>query len=310
MATINTTLLSTVLTKTAPQLFADAVVKDSFFFNRIRKVPASNADGPTWNVKVTGSSSAAVFAEGGSYPAGSNFVDDQASLDWGRYVATVRFSGDMLDQARIGTGDILIANYINEQLADAMSNLVDTIDDDLVGGETTNGITGITAAVHDSNTYANIDRSSVTAWRARETTTASAITMAILDAMHLGLTITDRGNYTTIFSDQAVFDDYVGLTSGTGAPTVLNIDAGGTFSAGFVAGQYKGRPWVVVPNYTANRVDFIDERGLSLEVLRDITTSPLMPVQGTDDMVATITYKCQMRLDNPRKQAAYNDSLT
>ena len=322
MATINAAAISAVLTKNAGQIFSDGIIRDTQMFERFRSsgriVPAMDPRGPRWQVKTTGSSSAAVYADGGSFAAASKFAATEATLAWGRYAASVKLTGDARDQLKF-SGNQMISNYFAEQLEDAMADLIETIDEDILGGATTNGITGITAAILDSNTYAGIDRSSVVAFRAPEITTAGALTAAILDAMHTSLVVTNHGRYNAIYSDQTQIDEYTALTSGNGIPTARNLAMDSnrlTFSGGFggqdnlPAAYYKGVPWYVITGYTANRIDFVWEPGLLIEELRPISVGKAQRVQGTDDLTWTIIWKGQMKLLNPAKQAVYNLSFT
>jgi hypothetical protein len=312
MATINTTHITNVLRKNAPLDFYDAISRNNTFINMLlaRRRPSMDPKGLRWKVKTTGMSEASTFAEGATYPEGDRFTESEAFIGWARYVQTIELTGDAKTQLENYGSAQMIANYFAQQQEEAIRAMQSAQDADALSGDNTNGLTGITSMIADANTYAGLDRTTVTNWQSYENTTASGVTMAILDDMHNELTDTRRGNYTAILSDTQRLDEYTSLTSGNGAPNTINMNAGGIFAAGWNGATYRGRPWIAIPGYTANRIDFIDENGLFAEEFETLRVSDLQQVQGKDKWVWWLIHKLQIGLQNPRKQSAFNASLT
>lgn len=300
------TEINAILQEEAPMAFADAVTRYGLLFNSIRQVGPSDPQGPRWQVKTTGESSAATYSEFGAFPTGSQFTPTQAQLGWGRYVATLEISQQSLDQ--LAAGQTFIANYINEQYAEKIKSLVATMDGHIRGGDNTNGITGLTSIIDDDNTYAGIVRGSVTAFQAYindNSGSGRALTMALLDDVHNNLVQVNGGNYTHILCDYNQLDKYTALTSGNGVPAVHRNTTDGmsaTFAGGYVGAFYRGRPVVAIPGYTSGRMDFIEWDALALELLHGFRQGPER--RANDVLYFDWTIKPQLRLHNPKMQCA------
>lgn len=306
---IDFTKVNAVVQEFAPQMFVDTVTRRSEFYNLLRKTGPSSPQGPRWQVKVAGASNAAPFAEGDAAPSADEFEKVQASLAWGNYHTTVSLGG-LSSKVLAAANATYIANYMQEQFADSFADLVDEINADLLGGATTNGITGITSAISDTGTYAGISRSSYAGWQSYvndNSSTPRPLTMALMDTTFKNLVDTNGGNFSHILCDQDTFDEYTALTSGNGYPASARLMVGqGDTSlsavAGYTGASYRGRPIVPIPGYTATRMDFVDLNALRIEVLDGFSLEPL--AKTNEDMRWYGTIHLQMVLPNPKKQAA------
>lgn len=306
---IDFTKVSPIVQEFAPQLFVDTITRRSEFYNLIRKVSPTSPQGPRWQVKTAGASNASPFAEGDAAPAADEFERVQASLDWGKYHTTVSLGG-LSAKVLAAASSTYIQNYIQEQFRDSFEDMVDEINADMLGGATTNGITGITAAIADSGTYAGISRSTYSSWQSYvndNTGTPRALTIALMDTVHNNLVDTNGGNYDVILCDQDQFDNFTALSSGNGSPAAQRFNVGPGQSAleaiaGFTGARYKGRPVLPIPGYTSGRMDFVRLEALTVEVLSPFMVTPLGKTNA--DMRWYGEVYLQMKLRNPKKDAA------
>lgn len=309
---VDFTKVTGVVQEFAPQLFVDTITRRSMAWNLFDKVSPTSPQGPRWQVKTAGASNAAPFAEGAAAPTADEFERVQASLAWGTYHSTMKISG--LARRVLGAAnESYIADYIGEQFKDQMADMVDEINADLLGGATTNGITGLTAAIAATGTYANISRSTYSAWGSSATAVSGALTVAVMDTQHNTLVDTNGGNYDIILCDQDEWDNFTALAAGNGFPAAgsFNIGPGQTAReavAGFTGASYKGRPVVAVPAYTAGRMDFLQREAFTIEVLENFTVVPL--AKTNDDMTFYATMVLQAKLRNPKKDATVLTALT
>lgn len=311
--TINVAAIQNVIAEYAPQMFVNTLTKRSYLWNKIPKAPPSSPQGPRWQAKTAGHTGVSTFADGGTFPVADEFERAKASLDWGRYVGTIKITGDADDQLRLG-GDLYIANYVNEQTTEVVDALVDLFCQHIKAGTATNGFVGLTTAIDDTGTYANLSRSTYSVWQSYVNDNGGSgrnLTLALMRTVHNQITQTIGGDYNEIWTTQEQIDAFTGLGSGVPTPQI-NI-ANGQTTATFVAGYggpgnqtpgawFKGRPMYAIPGYATGRMDFVDTRGFAIEELRRITMRG--PKQVNDDFHFDLTWKGQLKLTNPRKQAA------
>lgn len=301
--------VTNVVQEFAPQLFVDTITRRSMAWNLFDKVAPSSPQGPRWQVKTAGSSNAAPFAEGDAAPTPDEFEKVQASLSWGAYHSTIRIGG--LSRRVLGAAsESFIADYVGEQFRDQMADMIDEINADLLGGATTNGVTGLTAAISDTGTYAGLLRSTYSTWQSYvndNSGSGRAATMALYDTTHNNLVDTNEGNYDLILCDQDQWDNFTALASGNGFPAsasfqIMPGQPALEAVAGFTGARYKGRPVIAVPGYTAGRADFLMRDAFTIEILEDFSVIPLSIVN--DDMTFYATIFLQAKLRNPKKDAA------
>lgn len=312
-------LISGIIQQQAPNLFVDGLTKRSTLYNLIPKRGPSDARGPRWQVKTTAASSAQPFAEGGTFPVADEFEVTQAALTWGSYVATLKITGQAMDQ--LNASSQFVPNYMAEQVREAVADLVDEIDEDLRGGATTNGITGITSAISDTGIYAGINRGTVTAFASYVNDVSGALSVAELVDAADTLVDTRGGRFNAILTSRSQLNNYTALTSGEGVGALrLNSSSSGQTMQQFIAGYgdandpfmgaptFRGVPLLAIPGYATDRMDLVDLSDMAIEVLRPLRVSEMY--RKNDDYYWDLTTILQFRIANPRKTTASLQNLS
>lgn len=318
---INVAKVTEAIAQYAPQYLADGITRYTQVFQRVKQVGPSSPQGPRFKVKSAGHTGAVAFAEGDADPAADEFEFVNASLNWGQYHAKITLGGLSRDILAVANEEYILG-YIEEQTREAIKELVSRVDTHLRGGVNANGITGLTAAIDDANTYAGIDRTSVTAFACYVNDnggTPRALSITLMDTVHRQFVDVIGGNYTEIWTSLAQAQALTALTSGNGVPTVqIAVQNGAqtmTKTIGFGGpnpltphAYYNGRPVYAIPGYPSGRIDFLDPDGLELEILR----APYVEYRAktNDDESWVVYFKAQLKFKNPRFQAASLQDLT
>jgi hypothetical protein len=319
--TINQTAVASVIQDYAPQLFVDQVSKNSWLFNHIKERGGlrspSSANGPRWRVKTAGSSSSAWFAEGAPAPASSDFSETEAQLAWGTLHDSMQITGLAIAELD-AQPTTYIDQYLRKQTEDHLAQMAVTINTALLGGVTANGITGLTAGIDDTNTYAGINRAIVTNWASYINDNSGiprAISLTLLDTVHNQLTQTILGNYDEIWTGSAQADAITALAAGNGIITQYQIvaDPQSPRYLGFgglsnVRCIYRGRPVFAIPGYPTGRVDFVDASKIWIEELTSLQTKELAQVNA--DMNMYFTYFLQAVFSETRMGCASLQDLS
>lgn len=301
--------VTSIIIEEFPQIVADTLVRRSQLFNLFQMRPPSSPQGPRWQVKTAGNESVTSYAEGASAPSADENEYVQASLDWGQYHGTVSLGGltrDILAEASASKID----DYLAQEFVDVAEKIVDAVETDLRGAGGSPGVVGLSTMIDDAGTFAGIDRSSATYWRSYvndNSGTPRALTMALMDDVHLALTDTNGGDYDAILCAQTHFDQYTALTSGNGAPATpsLNVGLADRFLAaigGHQVAYYRGRPVIPIKGYTTGRMDFVDTSKLIMRVLKGVSVKEV--ATSNDDASWYITWKGQTEFENPKKNGA------
>ena len=267
--TINIAAVTDALRKSAPLEFADSTVKRSAMFQRMNEGPPTDSRGARWKIKTGSNDSITGFAEGASFPDPGRTEREEAFEERGRYVGTLKLTGDTMDAEKF-TSNWLIVNHLQEELKEIIDGIIDLADSDLRSGTNANRLTGITTAVNNTGTYATINRGTVTQFASFINPVGGVLTMAALNTNHLNHVDTRGGNYDVIYSAQNQLDRYVALNTGAGAVTqihmVMDQNGENVFRAGFggmdpmkPAAYYRNRPWFVIPGYGTQRIDFLNQ---------------------------------------------------
>jgi hypothetical protein len=168
--------------------FADEIVgqvnRASTLATILDKRLGNNAGGPNWVAQSSGQL-AETASEGADV---SNFGSDSqtaALLAWGNYRSNFHVSDEAMSRAIIAgnpSGNVALwaRNMLNA--VDAAAKLVNQ--DSFTGTGASNSIVGLHSALDDANTYAGIDRSSNSYWRATKTApgTLTTITKSLIRA--------------------------------------------------------------------------------------------------------------------------------
>lgn len=301
--------IEAILADVAPEMVAQALTERSTLYRMIEKTPPSDAKGPRWQVEVSANASVGSFAIGGALGAPGELDYDQAALGWANYAGTFEIADRLTKQINTGSSELLVANYIDQQMEHIAREMVSVIEADLFAGTGPNTVVGLSEAIADANVYAGIDRAAVAAWRSYVNDNGGvprAITAALLDDVHDELTSVREGRYDVVLTSSDQWNAIAGLATGTG---VITNQSGAVDSKflGFSSLFYKGRPVIAIPGFTAGVAYFVDMSQLRIEQLPGDRGTPfaMLPAERTnaDFTVAMVSYM-QLKLMNPRRGAA------
>lgn len=317
----------TAMADTAPQMLADALVRRSFLFDRLRKVKASGKK-TQWQPKTTGNSSpTGAFTIGGTMPTAGAAETIDAELGWGNYTGSFKIADRQLKELATAGDQFKIRDFMRFQLDDIIEGLVDKIAIDIISGSTVSDtagtVIGLTSAIDDANTYAGINRGSVSEWQSYVSDLSSApVTDVALAALLDTFKNTHKGRATVAFMD---FNQWNAVADLAQAVKEAKNDTTGSNGISVFGGvtnlYYRGIPCVQVPGYTSGRIDFVDESGLEIRYLPatgGTESSQVIkqmfdlqaPEKDGDTWEMRIFAYCQLKLHNPRKQACSLQGLT
>tara|TARA_Y100000310_G_scaffold297770_2_gene331072 strand:+ start:515 stop:1546 length:1032 start_codon:yes stop_codon:yes gene_type:complete len=148
-------------------------------------------------IKTSTGNTVSTFVSGDPRPGGGVHTDTTAQWEWRNYWTTIHMRGDIL---RAGTSGAMWTNMDAwaEKMESAFADIYDQIDTDLCGAGGSGKIDGIDAIFGDTNTYANIDRTSVLNWKSYKKTASAALSLSLLNDVDLTLRSTRRVNYDHI----------------------------------------------------------------------------------------------------------------
>lgn len=157
----------------APQLVR-AWNRMSVFLQQLQFVPGSGQGGGKqvgWDVQFP-AQTAASFAEGSDVAAGefAHDTEQPATIAWGQYRAAFQLSNLELNAAYANIGNATeLERILEERFFGAVTKLTSTMNADAISGTGTDGsgnptLVGITTALLDSGTYANINPATYTSW--------------------------------------------------------------------------------------------------------------------------------------------------
>lgn len=281
-----------VMADIAPQAIDQALTERSYFW---RTLPKRASDRPMWQVKTSGNDSATSgFTVGGSLPdaGAAAFID--AKLNWGNYVGATKFSDRELKEAATAASRMKIGDLLSTHVNDLATQLVEKVATDLISGSTDSStagtIIGLTGgAIEDDNSYAGINRSSVTAhapYVNDNTGTPRAVSTTLIDDVLDTVKYTREGSLTIGFCDIDQWNSIAALSGVTETKNDTSVNGVDKF-LGVTSITYKGIPIVAVPGYTAGRLDFVDERFLEIRYL---------PQTGSPNTAATIEQAFDLKM--------------
>jgi hypothetical protein len=317
--------IGAVIADIGPQYVADAVTRNVELWELIQKMDASDPKGPRWEVKTAGNASAGQYTPGGTLPSAGSAEFDQAKMNWGNFLAIVEFNTRQITQINAANRNpaTVLVDQILEQLKDQAKAIIAAMNAGLISGaDAVDGLIGICTAIDDAGTYAGLDRGAVTEFAcyvAANGGTPRTLTVAILDTVYdyaVNTVKLDAGNWV-LMTGTAQASTMRGFSTGNIAPYVAAPVVNGLVPGGVpkilshAKLQYRDMPILVVPGYTAGRVDFCNLDDLAVECLNGKDTPFVMGVPGSNelfqvvgDLVRFILYCwCQLRFRNPRHNA-------
>lgn len=119
-------------------------------------------------VKLVRGTSAGSYASGADISGNDNDTEQPAVLQWKRYKAEFKVTGEVIAAAASNMGQPAYANMLGKVIMDATKNLGKKLNTDIFGDGTGNGgldLDGLAVALADSGTYAGLSRSTYPLWR-------------------------------------------------------------------------------------------------------------------------------------------------
>ncbi len=300
--------ITNFLNEEMPQIMADAVGRKSMLFGMFPHKFVTGGPGPRWNVTYAGNSSVQSFGDGDAPLAAGKQSRLPASLDWKRIRGTIQIERSAIEMAN---GDFSqIGDLFQSELDGLYQDFADELDDQLMSdgtGNSSKDITGIQAVNADSGSYAGIDPSTYTWWKAYVDAAVGTLAEVDLKTAMRDLTNTPRkANPSFMLMGPAVWDICAALFETTRNQTILQTDFGKgglKLQAGATALEYQGIPLIRVPGYTAQRIDILDmvsDGGWRIDIIRNFLVDEL-PLNG-DAQVWQVSFGAQLRCHNRRKQ--------
>lgn len=321
MSSIQFTSLTSVLLDAQNQVFVDACNNDQYLYNMLLKEGPSSPSGSVWQF-INARPTAAAFVEGGVFKSPDKFTQAKAELPPGYIHQVLSMTGKTQDALR-NSSALQVANWLMKQYKVGAESMINLIEEGIYGGTMSGGeFVGLATAIDDGNTYAGVDRSTESKFRAFTDDnggTPRALTMALLHTVYTGLTQTNRGKFTHIFASPTQCNAWRALAADVqrlgGQVQVTGnvyeqVNGVGTQIFGNSGIWFHGIQVTEIPGYPTDRIDFIDlsPANISLEVFRPFTVAPAERIN--DDMVWDMTMALSMPLREPRKGAARLGALS
>lgn len=176
----------------------------------------------------------------------------------------VTFGVSGLAQAKAVAGGYSYAqDLIASELGESMEELFDEVNDRMLSGSYANAY-GVNQLIDNSGSFAGLTRGTNTYADAKVVSAGSTpLSASMMYSVHDDLINTRRGNYTEIWTNEEVLDQYESLLKAA-STYYTRADVIGDFS--FQNLSYKGRRIVGIPGY-ANRMDFVDPRNFWFQFL-------------------------------------------
>ncbi len=267
--------------------------------------------------KYSNNSSAIDFAEGAADPSISITARRRIEFKYARYHAA--FGVDGLQAAVAARGGVEdLTDLVMEEAAGAIEDLFDQINADILGSVSDNEIKGIQYHIADSGNYAEeaIDRSSATwlaSYVADNSSVERALTKELLEAMQVVYFKTRAARPNAIWTGieqfqkyENLFEDKKRITAKIGELQLETL-------------TWDGIPIVPVPNYDANRMDFVQTQDWTLYYLPQVVQKPgstsfmegpfrvEYKPQSYDESKYVVYFYPQLICTNPYKQLALDD---
>lgn len=288
-------------------IFAEVLQRNTFMLSRFG-VKGSTAERLKWRVHTSGNNSRGSYGELDNLGTAGQQGYITAELPWKLNKILVEVSG--LAQA-ISAGEGFVVDLLQNELEEALPDLQEEINTQLLGdgtGNSSKDITGITACIDDGTdvaTYAGINRGTQPLLASYRNDNAGggnrALTMAMMrDVKRTVEDFPRKGRVSAIYCGTALWDTYGVLLKGTNDNNRMFNDNIQILAGGYQALSFEGVPVINVPGYPANRMDFVDERWFTYYILRNFTTEKLAKTKDVDTYF--IKHYSQLRCKDPYKQ--------
>lgn len=162
---INYAALEEVLNKEFMGPVSDLIARSNPLLSMIQKKGVAT-DKIRIRLRTASDHAAGPIADGAdvSFAGTEGTTYDAGELTWSTYIAKVQVNKRLLAEVAAQPGGI--GQLLAEEIKIAAQDLSDRIAADIFKGTISNGLVGLKTIFSASNTYAGIDRSTVSAWRA------------------------------------------------------------------------------------------------------------------------------------------------
>lgn len=126
-------------------------------------VQGYNANGPNWVFRTSGAL-AQTHSEGSTFSDFGSDAQKTATLGWGLYEGGFDVTDEALSRARAAGNPKAVANLWALNMLAGVETLASKINNDVYTGTGSNSIIGLDTALDDDNTYAGVDRGTVTSF--------------------------------------------------------------------------------------------------------------------------------------------------
>jgi hypothetical protein len=262
-------------------------------------VEKGEGQGIWWKAHYAGNTSVGAIAEDADLPAAGTQSYMDAKLGWRTYVGTVEYTelAKMMaagDKNGFMNGVIDLTRRLMDDLATKMS-------DDLMGAGGSNAFEGVAAAIQAAGSYATIDASVYTWWQSLIDSAIGALAESNIQVILRDLEEQPRGAKINVALCGPTVFNIVGNLFRTN-PRFIQGSSGSKITEGFSAIEYQGVPFLKIPNYTAQRIDFLQKDLWHFKVLQGVELIQKPSEKLSERFVARAYANLQCR--NPRKQGA------
>lgn len=269
-------------------------------------------------IHYAGNTTAASFAESADLKAADKQSRRMVELGWKRVYVTNSVDG--LQEAIANAGGVVnINDLVQQEALDAIQDLLDEINTQMLGDGTGNSaanIDGILYHVDDNNTWCSLSRGSYSwlqSYMSQNSGINRDLTETLLRTVHNTLIDTRKSNYDAILCGSTAADAYEALMGDSKRYTDVQIG-----DVAMKALAFKQRPIIPIPGYTENRFDFIKRSEWAAYYLPQVSRDSYgRQIQGpfkvepyyagTDDTTFIIIAYVQLVCFNPWHQGCLDD---
>lgn len=311
--TVQLATIPELITEIYDPVFAELLQRNLFFLSRM-PAKGKSAEKIKWRAHIGGNDSAGSYGETDDLGPAGNQSYMIAELAWKLNKVRVEITG--LAQA-VSSGPGFVRNLLQNELSEALPDLQQDINSQLLSDGTGNGgkdVTGIYAAIDDGSVvseYAGIDRGSQPLWCSyvnENSGTDRELTLDLMrDVMRTVESHPRNGQVTAIYCDSTLWDAYGRILIGAQETKRSYVDNIQVLAGGYRALIFEGRPVINVPGWTAKRMDFVDERWFTYWILKNFVTEALAKVKDVDSFFTK--HYSQFQCKDPYKQGSLRDVI-
>jgi len=264
--------------------WVDALHKETFLLVRLGErgnVKTGRGSGIRWPVRYAGNNSAGSYHEGEAAGGAGEQAAKEAFLAWRSNRVEISVGGQSF---AVGAGGGMVVDPLRFELDNGLLDMRSNINTQIMSDGTGNGgddITGLAAAIADTGVYAGLDRDVDTWWKAYVNANGGDprnLTEVLMRDVKKTILETRGGRISAIYTGSDQWYHYGDLLRPERRQQAQ------TLTGGYQALDFEGIPLILVPGYTAGRMDFVDEALLEYHMLP--VTSQNAEIAGLRNVVA------------------------